>query len=201
MIQMDASRKTADQPFLRDKSSISPKTVSDGEKTLPRIYKKILSCDTKLESGTESQTRQSCGGKAANTLHYFCAVGRLTIKTDERPVLLSLDGRGFYVLHYSAIPEEKLSRISFDLVDPNTGEGGSAEALVDPKLLEEWNFQKYRVSRFRCDNGDKFNLYAGATKTFTIPRPSNFKGFCENCKTQNPDHAVYCKNCGTKLGS
>ncbi|TMI61927.1 zinc ribbon domain-containing protein [Candidatus Bathyarchaeota archaeon] len=65
----------------------------------------------------------------------------------------------------------------------------------------EWNFQKYRVSRFRCDNGDKFNLYAGATKTFTIPRPSNFKGFCENCKTQNPDHAVYCKNCGTKLGS
>src|SRR2546426_12520745 len=28
----------------------------------------------------------------------------------------------------------------------------------------EWNFQKYRVSRFRCDNGDKFNLYAGATK-------------------------------------
>jgi len=71
MIQMDASRKTADQPFLRDKSTISPKTVSDGEKTLPRIYKKILSCDTKLGSGTESQTRQSCGGKTANTLHYF----------------------------------------------------------------------------------------------------------------------------------
>ncbi|TMI54463.1 zinc ribbon domain-containing protein [Candidatus Bathyarchaeota archaeon] len=64
----------------------------------------------------------------------------------------------------------------------------------------EWNFQKYRVSRFRCDNGDKFNLYAGATKTFTIPRPSNFKGFCGNCRTQNPDHAVYCKNCGSKLG-
>src|SRR6266516_195909 len=84
MIQMDASRKTADQPFLRAKSTISP-------------------------------------------------------KTDERPVLLSLDGRGFYVLQYSAIPEEKLSRISFDLVDPNTGEGGSAEALVDPKLLEDLN--------------------------------------------------------------
>src|SRR5712691_11707846 len=64
----------------------------------------------------------------------------------------------------------------------------------------EWTFQKYRVSRFRCDNGDKFNLYSGATKTFTIPRPSNFKGFCGNCKTQNPDHADYCKNCGTKLG-
>src|SRR5438876_1717236 len=47
MIQMDASRKTADQPFLRDKSTISPKTVSDGGNTLPRIYKKILSRDTK----------------------------------------------------------------------------------------------------------------------------------------------------------
>src|SRR6266480_1569963 len=47
MIQMDASRKTADQPFLRDKSTISPKTVSDGENAFPRIYKKILSHDTK----------------------------------------------------------------------------------------------------------------------------------------------------------
>jgi hypothetical protein len=64
---------------------------------------------------------------------------QLTIKTDERPVLLSLDGRGFYVLHYSATPEQELSRINFDLVDPNTGEGGSAEALVDPKLLQDLN--------------------------------------------------------------
>jgi len=63
----------------------------------------------------------------------------LTIKTDERPVLLSLNGRGFYVLHYSAIPEEGLTRINFDLVDPNTGEGGSAEGLVDPKLLKDLN--------------------------------------------------------------
>lgn len=63
----------------------------------------------------------------------------MTINTDERPVLLSLDGRGFYVLHYSAIPEETLTRISFEMVDPNTGEGGSAEALVDPKLLEDLN--------------------------------------------------------------
>jgi hypothetical protein len=63
----------------------------------------------------------------------------LTIRTDERPVLLSLNGRGFYVLHYSAIPEEPLTRINFDLVDPNTGEGGSAEAVVDPKLLEDLN--------------------------------------------------------------
>lgn len=58
---------------------------------------------------------------------------------NERPVLLSLDGRGFYVLHYSAIPEHGLTRITFDLVDPNTGEGGSAEALVDPRLLEDLN--------------------------------------------------------------
>ncbi len=54
-------------------------------------------------------------------------------------MLLSLDGRGFYVLRYSAIPETSLTRISFELVDPNTGEGGSAEALVDPKLLEDLN--------------------------------------------------------------
>ncbi len=63
----------------------------------------------------------------------------MTINANERPVLLSLNGRGFYVLHYSAIPEEDLTRISFDLVDPNTGEGGSAEALVDPKLLKDLN--------------------------------------------------------------
>jgi hypothetical protein len=43
------------------------------------------------------------------------------------------------VLHYSAIPEQGLTRISFDLVDPNTGEGGSADAIVDPKLLEDLN--------------------------------------------------------------
>ncbi len=54
-------------------------------------------------------------------------------------MLLSLNGRGFYVLHYSAIPEQGLTRISFELVDPNTGEGGSAEAIVDPKLLEDLN--------------------------------------------------------------
>jgi len=54
-------------------------------------------------------------------------------------VLLSINGRGFYVLHYSAIPEQGLTRISFDLVDPSTGEGGSADAIVDPKLLEDLN--------------------------------------------------------------
>ena len=54
-------------------------------------------------------------------------------------MLLSINRRGFYVLHYSAIPEQGLTRISFDLVDPNTGEGGSADAIVDPKLLEDLN--------------------------------------------------------------
>src|SRR2546421_7332946 len=34
-IQMDTSRKTADQPVLRDKSTISPKTVSDSKNTPP----------------------------------------------------------------------------------------------------------------------------------------------------------------------
>ena len=60
---------------------------------------------------------------------------------------MSLDGRGFYVLHYSAIPEAALTRISFDLVDPNTGEGGSAEALVDPKLLEALNSYNLGTTR------------------------------------------------------
>jgi hypothetical protein len=71
----------------------------------------------------------------------------LTIKTHEQPVLLSLNGRGFYVLHYSAIPEKELTRISFDLVDPNTGEGGSAEALVDPRLLEDLNSYNLGTSK------------------------------------------------------
>jgi hypothetical protein len=71
----------------------------------------------------------------------------LTIRTEERPVLLSLNGRGFYVLHYSAVPENLLTRISFDLVDPNTGEGGSAEALVDARLLAELNSYNLGTNR------------------------------------------------------
>jgi len=63
----------------------------------------------------------------------------LTVDQASKPVLLSLDGRGFYVLHYSAIPEESLTRISFELVDPNTGEGATADALVDPKLIKDLN--------------------------------------------------------------
>jgi hypothetical protein len=71
----------------------------------------------------------------------------LTIRTEERPVLLSLNGRGFYVLHYSAVPENLLTRISFDLVDPNTGEGGSAEALVDARLLADLNSYNLGTNR------------------------------------------------------
>ncbi|TMI30584.1 hypothetical protein E6H28_05410 [Candidatus Bathyarchaeota archaeon] len=57
----------------------------------------------------------------------------------DKPILLSLDGRGFHVLRYSAIPEEAMTRLSFELVDPNTGEGASAEAVVDRKLIEDLN--------------------------------------------------------------
>jgi hypothetical protein len=63
----------------------------------------------------------------------------LTVDHKEKPVLLSLDGRGFYVLHYNAIPEQKQTRITFDLVDPNTGEGATADAIVDLKLVEDLN--------------------------------------------------------------
>jgi hypothetical protein len=63
----------------------------------------------------------------------------LTLNPQEKPVLLSLNGRGFYVLHYTAIPETSLTRISFELVDPNTGEGATADALVDPKLIQDLN--------------------------------------------------------------
>jgi len=60
----------------------------------------------------------------------------------EKPILLSLDCRGFHVLRYSAIPEEEMTRLSFELVDPNSGEGASAEAVVDPKLVEDLNFYR-----------------------------------------------------------
>ena len=69
----------------------------------------------------------------------------MTVDQNEKPVLLSLDGRGFYVLRYTAIPETNLTRISFELVDPNTGEGATADALVDPKLIRDLN--NYRNER------------------------------------------------------
>ncbi len=63
----------------------------------------------------------------------------------------------------------------------------------------EWTFQQYRVSRFRCEKGDKFNFYAGASKTFTIPRATTNENHCRACRTDNPAEAIFCKNCGTKL--
>ncbi len=77
----------------------------------------------------------------------------MTVDHGTKPVLLSLDNRGFYVLRYSAIPEEKLTRISFELVDPNTGEGATTDALVDPRLIEDLN---------------NFNTSAPAGKAFLI---------------------------------
>ena len=71
--------------------------------------------------------------------------------------------------------------------------------LVQGPPEREWSFHHYRVSRFKCEHGDKFNLYSSGTKTFTIPRAGGPLGFCRECKTQNPSHAVFCKNCGSKL--
>jgi hypothetical protein len=68
----------------------------------------------------------------------------------EKPILLSLDGRGFHVLGYSAIPEGEMTRLSFELVDPNTGEGASAEAVVDPKLIEDLNSYRSQGSTDRA---------------------------------------------------
>ncbi len=47
----------------------------------------------------------------------------------------------------------------------------------------EWRFQQYQVSRFRCVRGDKFNLYSGANRTFTIPRPATDLKRCGACTT------------------
>ena len=71
----------------------------------------------------------------------------MTVNSGERPVLLSLNGRGFYVIRYTAIPENEFTRIRFELADPNTGEGGSAEALVDPRLLESLNAHNQTVAK------------------------------------------------------
>jgi len=63
MIQMETGRKTADSLVLRDKPIISPRNVSDGEWTLPGIWEKILSRDTKLaveRELTNSNTHPAC---------------------------------------------------------------------------------------------------------------------------------------------
>ncbi len=58
MLQMDTCRKIADSPVLREKSTISPRNVSDGKWPLPRIHEKIISRDTKLPFGRSSQKSQ-----------------------------------------------------------------------------------------------------------------------------------------------
>jgi hypothetical protein len=58
--------------------------------------------------------------------------------------LLSLDGHGFYVLRYTAVPEPDKARINFELVDPETAGGASVEVLADPKLVQDLN--KYNSS-------------------------------------------------------
>ena len=63
----------------------------------------------------------------------------MTVDQDQRPVLLSLDGHGFYVLRYTAIPEPDKARINFELVDPETAGGASVEVLADPKLVQDLN--------------------------------------------------------------
>ncbi len=107
---------------------------------------------------------------------YYSSMGSLpslTINAEERPVLLSLDGRGFYVLRYSAIPETNLTRMSFELVDPNTGEGGSANALVDPKLLEDLNSYNFGKT-----TGKAFLIWIDTSKgevSWQLRKTENFK--------------------------
>src|SRR5215831_16257476 len=68
----------------------------------------------------------------------------MTVDMQQRPVLLSLDGHGYYVIRYNAIPEPDRARINFELVDPETAGGASVEILADPKLVEDLN--KYNNS-------------------------------------------------------
>ncbi|HZD13265.1 MAG TPA: hypothetical protein VE177_07090 [Candidatus Binatus sp.] len=63
----------------------------------------------------------------------------MSVDMENQPVLLSLDGHGFYVLRYTALPEHDRARITFELVDPETAGGASVEVLADPKLLEDLN--------------------------------------------------------------
>jgi hypothetical protein len=114
---------------------------------LRKFSKVVAPRDTKPGRGTGNRIEWTRAEKRLISRIVSEHLNLLTIKTDERPVLLSLNGRGFYVLHYSAIPEQGLTRINFDLVDPNTGEGGSAEALVDPKLLEDLNSYNLGTSK------------------------------------------------------
>jgi len=47
LIQVDTGRKIADSPVVRDKPAISPRNGSASDWTVPGIYKKNISRDTK----------------------------------------------------------------------------------------------------------------------------------------------------------
>ncbi len=74
LIQMETGRKTAESPVLREKPAISPGNVSDGDWTPPRIYKKIISRDTKLAGEkelTNSNTHPACSLEDRNRADCF----------------------------------------------------------------------------------------------------------------------------------
>jgi len=83
----------------------------------------------------------------------------LTVDQYQRPVLLSLDWHGFYVLRYTAVPEHDKARINFELVDPETAGGASVEVLADPKLIQELN--KFNSSSV---TGRVFLVWVDSTK-------------------------------------
>ncbi len=83
----------------------------------------------------------------------------MTVDQYQRPVLLSLDGHGFYVLRYTAVPEPDKARINFELVDPETAGGASVEVLADPKLIQELN--KFNSSSV---TGRVFLVWVDSTK-------------------------------------
>ena len=83
----------------------------------------------------------------------------MTVDQHQRPVLLSLDGHGFYVLRYTAVPEPDKARINFELVDPETAGGASVEVLADPKLIQELN--KFNSSSV---TGKVFLVWVDSTK-------------------------------------
>lgn len=83
----------------------------------------------------------------------------MTVDQHQRPVLLSLDGHGFYVLRYTAVPEPDKARINFELVDPETAGGASVEVLADPKLIQELN--KFNSSSV---TGRVFLVWVDSTK-------------------------------------
>jgi uncharacterized protein YlaI len=45
------------------------------------------------------------------------------------------------------------------------------EHEFEGRPLKEWTFRNYAVERYLCPTcGEKFNLYIGEEKTFTIPK-------------------------------